>query len=309
MRHVLLSAWMSLLVVTTGCTSDGGKDAASPTPTRTSAQTSPGPSRPQTSSQSPPDGAADLLLAQQITLLGAGDGAAPDCVADLSVLPSRFLESAAAWVSSITGPKSIPIPQTVSLCLHGFSPNQEVKVTVSAGSRDYTTSVMPTTEKLTFQRYEPAASLFEGGLLKVYAVGNEVFQSERWDFVPPDPAREDLAAARRLTIRATQDGNTSSYAQPVALPTEPERFWVETGKVHRLLVYGFKPGMRVPIGLYKGNQGIGEAKLVRRIGVVVMPQSRAAIFTVPQDVVAETGGKGDYCVTVPLKEQFNCPAL
>ncbi|MEW2413820.1 hypothetical protein AB0953_08855 [Streptomyces sp. NPDC046866] len=254
----------------------------------------------------PTDGTADSLLADQIALLAAGDGASPDCPADLSRLPG--LGSPAVWIGNIAGKQRVTFPEESGLCLSGFSDAEPVQITVSTGAGRYTTSVQPTPGPPTGSQDEAPDSLFRGGTLAAHEVGGGVMQSEQWWFIPPDGAREELAASGKLTLRATQGSLTADYEQPVQLPDRPERMWV-TPVSHTLLVYGFEPGSRIPIGLYKEDVPDEHAVLVRRIGTVTMPRSRAATFTVPAGVLAETRNQGRFCVTVPLPTQYNCPTL
>ncbi|MFD4139206.1 hypothetical protein [Streptomyces sp. NPDC058572] len=253
------------------------------------------------------DPATDVLLAQQITLLAAGDGAAPDCTADLSRIPSLGSTSPAVWIGNIQGKDRVSTPEEVALCLSGFSPDEPVKVTVTAGNKQYEITAQPTPSELTYQHMEPSESLFNGQELAVHEQSGGVLQSEKWWFVPPSAAREDLAAAGKLAIQADQGSLTAQHSHPVELPTRADRLVVDNGS-HRILIYGFQPGMRVPVGLYKADSQSDRASLVRQIGTVVMPRSRTVVFTVPSAVVNEAGGQeGSYCVTVPLPEQYNCP--
>ncbi|WP_406368280.1 hypothetical protein [Streptomyces sp. NBC_01546] len=275
--------------------------AASPSPSRTTQTATP-------SSSTTTDSATDVLLAQQITLLAAGDGAAPDCTADLGRIPG-LSGSPAVWVGNIRGLDRVTTPDEVALCLSGFSPDEPVKVIVTAGGRQYASTAQPTASELTYAHFEPSESLFTGQVLTVHPQGDGVLQSEKWWFVPPGAAREDLAAAGTLTIQATQGSLTAQHSHSVELPGKPDRLVVDNGS-HRILIYGFAPGARIPVGLYKTDsttQSESRASLVQQIGTVVMPRSRTVVFTVPDAVVEETGNQGSYCVTVPMPEQYNCP--
>ncbi|MFI1621835.1 hypothetical protein ACH4VT_33485 [Streptomyces lydicus] len=237
--------------------------------------------------------------------LAAGDGGAPECKRDLSSLPAEFATSPAVWMSTTQGPSNLVFNSENALCLHGFMADRAVTVTVSDGHHDYTTTAQPTAGKLTFDRYEPPETLFNGARLRVYDIGSGAVQSETWDFVPQSAARESLAAAGHFTISATQGSTTASYRQSVAVPTNPERAPLRGESKRRLVVYGFKPGDTIPIGLYRLAAGASDqATLVRQLGSVVMPRSRTAVFDVPQSAAGST-----YCVTVPLDTQYNCPSF
>lgn len=260
---------------------------------------------PSTAGPRPTDPATDMLLAQQITVLAAGDGAVPDCAADLGRIP-EVGQGPAVWIGNIAGLDRVLTPDEVALCLSGFTPGEPVEVTVTAGGKQYTTTARPGSPGLASTGLEPSGSLFDGRELTVHELGSGVLQSEKWWFVPPERAREDLAAAGELTIRATQGTLSARHVHPVELPDRTDRLTVDQGS-HRILVYGFPPGTRLPVGLYTVDPSSQNASLVRQIGTVVMPRSRTAVFTVPDAVVEETGGRGVYCVTVPLDEQYNCP--
>ncbi|MFF1306151.1 hypothetical protein [Streptomyces sp. NPDC058307] len=237
--------------------------------------------------------------------LAAGDGDAPECKRDLSSLPAEFATSPAVWMSTIQGPSSLVFNDENALCLHGFTADGAITVTVSDGRHGYTTTAQPTDGKLTFDRYEPPESLFNGARLRVYDIGTGVMQSETWDFVPQSAARESLAAAGHFTISATQGSTTASFRQSVAVPTNPERARLRGESKRRLVVDGFKQGDTIPIGLYSLAGGASDqATLVRQLGSVVMPRSRTAVFPVPQSAAGST-----YCVTVPLATQYNCPSF
>ncbi|MFE2552308.1 hypothetical protein ACFXGI_27690 [Streptomyces sp. NPDC059355] len=243
-------------------------------------------------------------LQRKFRNLAAGDGDAPECKRDLSSLPAEFATSPAVWMSTIQGPSNLVFNRENALCLHGFTAERAVTVTVSDGRHSYTTTAQPTAGELTFDRYEPPESLFNGAPLRVYDIGG-VMQSETWDFVPQSAARESLAAPGHFTISATQGSTSASYRQSVAVPTNPERARLRGENKRQLVVDGFKQGDTIPIGLYSLAAGASDqATLVRKLGSVVMPLSRTAAFAVPQSAAGST-----YCVTVPLETQYNCPSF
>ncbi|MEV6955564.1 hypothetical protein [Streptomyces sp. NPDC051183] len=282
-----------------------GAASASATPSDARTQTlTPTPTIPPTTNP-----ATDVLLAEQITILAAGNGAVPDCTADLGKIPGIGGGSPAVWIGNIRALDRVITPDEVALCLSGFSPDAPVDVVVTAGGRQYATTARPAASELTYAHDEPSESLFTGQALAVHPQGDGVLQSEKWWFVPPDAAREDLAAAGTLTIRATQGTLAARHSHPVELPDSPDRLVVDSGS-HRILIYGFEPGARIPVGLYRTDsptEAGDRASLVRQIGTVVMPRSRSVVFTVPEDIVREAAGQGSYCVTVPMPEQYNCP--
>ncbi|MGV9880014.1 hypothetical protein [Streptomyces sp. NPDC003006] len=315
-----------LCAITAGCTSQNGtgKDASGP---RTTAS-SPGKEHSRSASTAQPGGTArpktagpgrsgssssgtDLLLSRQIDLLAAGNGATADCAEDIEELPDHRADSPAAWVSSsIDGPKSPGIPQHVSLCLAGFSRGGpgDVDITVSVNGHAYATTAVPAEGSVTFQRLEPSSTLFRGGRLRLYDVGKGVQQSEMWSFVPPGAARERLADAGELTVSARSGGASATRDQAIELPSVPDRGWLDSD-TRRLLVFGFEPGSRVPVGLYRTRPGGETAVLVRTIGTVLIPQSRTAVFPVPAEIRALADDSAEYRVTVPLSEQYNTPVL
>ncbi|MGW0532991.1 hypothetical protein [Streptomyces sp. NPDC003032] len=318
-----------LCAITAGCTSPNGtgKDASGPGTTASS----PGKEHSRSASTAQPDGTAspktagpgrsgssssgtDLLLSRQIDLLAAGNGATADCAEDLKELPGHRADSPAAWVSSsIDGSKSLRIPQHVSLCLAGFPPGDpgdpgDVDITVSVNGHAYPTTTVPAEGSVTFQRLEPSSTLFRGGRLRLYDVGKGVQQSEMWSFVPPGAARERLADAGELTVSARSGGASATRDQAVELPSVPDRGWLDSD-TRRLLVFGFEPGSRVPVGLYRTRPGGETAVLVRTIGTVLIPQSRTAVFPVPAGIRALADDSAEYRVTVPLSEQYNTPVL
>jgi hypothetical protein len=238
--------------------------------------------------------AAQIRTARYIS----GDMFGPRCAAALSVLPPAFATSPAVWLSDADGPKNLHLAGDSALCLHGFSAGGPITVTVSDGHRRYMTSVRPTPGTLSDRSDgESAESLFRQAPLRVYDTGNGLMESESWFLVPPSRPRENIAAARRLTISATQAGRTATYKQVVAVPHKPGQQWLWDDHGRRIVVYGFERGLRVPIGLYRRvPSAFFTSKLVRKIGTVDMPGSRTAVYSVPNSVKVPSG----YCVTAPV---------
>ncbi|WP_159049726.1 hypothetical protein [Streptomyces sp. NRRL WC-3618] len=301
MKRRQLAGWLVLLsIAATGCGS-ATQDATPPTNTTTLRADE----NRQAAATRKPKPRKGPKLKGKFRNLAAGDGDAPECRRDLSSLPAGFATSPAVWMSTIQGPSNLVFTGENALCLHGFTAEQAVTITVADGRHGYTTTAQPTAGKLTFDVYEPPESLFNGARLRVYDIGSGVMQSETWDFVPQSAARESLAAAGHFTISATQGSTTASYRQSVAVPTNPERARLRGESKRRLVVAGFKQGDTIPIGLYRLAAGASDqATLVRQLGSVVMPRSRTAVFAVPQSAAGST-----YCVTVPLATQYNCPSF
>lgn len=307
MKRLQLAGWLVLLsIAATGCGSATQDSTRQSHPATTRAAASSAESRLAADALKPkPPRRKGPKLQGQFRTLAAGDGAAPECVRDLSSLPPKFATSPAVWMSTIQGPSKLVFTAENALCLHGFTAGHPVTVTIAAGRHHYTTTAQPTAGKLTFERYEPPESLFNGARLRVYGIGSGVMQSETWDFVPQSAARESLAVAGGFTISATQGSATVSYRQSVGVPTNPDRSRLRGESKRRLVVDGFKAGDTIPIGLYRLSAGGSDkATLVHQLGTVVMPGSRTAVFAVPHSAA---GSK--YCVTVPLTMQYNCPSF
>ncbi|WP_159106633.1 hypothetical protein [Streptomyces rishiriensis] len=301
MKRRQLAGWLVLLsIAAAGCgsaTQDATRRTNATTPSAAESQ--------QAADARKPKPHKSPKLQGKFRNLAVGDGAAPGCKGDLSSLPAGFATSPAVWMSTIKGPRNLVFTRENALCLHGFTAERAVTVTVSDGRHAYTTTAQPTAGKLAFSQYEPPESLFNGARLRVYDIGGGVMQSRTWDFVPQSAARESLAAAGHFTISATQGSTTASYRQSLAVPTNPERARLRGESKRRLVVDGFEQGYTIPIGLYRMAAGASDqATLVRQLGSVVMPASRTAVFAVPQSAAGST-----YCVTVPLAVQENCPSF
>jgi hypothetical protein len=132
------------------------------------------------------------------------------------------------------------------------------------------------------------------------------YASDVWQFVPPGDVRDQLVAAGAMTIDAKQA--TGAYAkttQPITKLSGPNQTWLRPGT---LAIYGFDPGLRVPVGLYKGNSAPPTTmNLLQQLDVVTMPSSGLAVYAVPKDVIKAYSGRRTYCVAVPLKDiVYNC---
>ncbi|MFD3401550.1 hypothetical protein ACFWUU_12760 [Kribbella sp. NPDC058693] len=278
--------------------------------TKSSRTTAPPATRPTTGRTTGSGGAEELALAEQIDLLAAGNGAASDCAADLEHLPASFAESPSIWISRAYH-SEMPLEYGVhsALCLHGFDPGRAIDVRVRAGSVTVSTSVVPLSGEPNLDAYMDPRTLFSDRELPVYPAGVDLMISEMWMFVTIPEAREQFARGERLSLTAVQAGKRAKNQQEVATPTMPERVGIDglPESRTRLLILGFKPGQQVPVGLYRANAD-ESAQLVARLGSVRMTAARAAEFEVGPGVL-DGRESGEYCVTVPLEEQFNCPRL
>ena len=62
----------------------------------------------------------------------------------------------------------------------------------------------------------------------------------------------------------------------------------------------------MPVGLHKGDGPDSTVlTLVRQVGVVTIPGSGIATFTLGKDLVAAYGGYRGYCVAVPLNGEVD----
>jgi hypothetical protein len=145
-------------------------------------------------------------------------------------------------------------------------------------------------------------TLFDGLPATVYPLaGSPYYQSGAWRFLPTESVRAQIFPAGSLTIIARQGAVSSKSTQRITLPpgrTGPAEFPLGNG---RWAFYGFKPGLRVPVGLYRGDGPDAKVMtLVRQIGTVTIPASGIATFTVARDVITNYGGYRGYCVVVPV---------
>ncbi|WP_130445161.1 hypothetical protein [Kribbella rubisoli] len=196
-----------------------------------------------------------------------------------------------------------------AICLHGFDQREAITVRVRAGSVTASTTVVPIAGEPNVEQYLGPRTLFDGHELPVYPVGVDLLMSQMWMLATTSAAREQFARGEKLSLTAVQAGKRAQAEQEVATPTVPERVGIDglpEGRT-RLLIMGFKVGQQVPVGLYRANED-ESAQLVVRLGSVRMTAARAAEFEVDSDVL-DGRMTGEYCVTVPLEEQFNCPRL
>ncbi|MFG2987005.1 hypothetical protein ACGFYQ_38135 [Streptomyces sp. NPDC048258] len=298
-----LSWWLAGLCVIaiTSCTAEHEPSTPSLTKRGNATATRPTPSS---------HGAPDFLLSQQFDLGGTG-GTRFGCSEDLKDRPT---DRPLVWLTSSEDENVRAILNTESLlCLYGFPKNKPITVTVTAGSRAYTTPIRPVSE---FSTDGGGGDLFNGRPIEVQDLGDGVLQSGFLWFFPPEPAREAIALDGRLRLAASSGDLRTANEVPLsweegAGATEAE--W----KRHQIAVYGYPPGTRVPIGLYRvqnDQEDTGDelAVLERPVGEVVMPESRIAVFTIPQDVfriisVEPEWGEDYYCLSVPGAEMRQPP--
>lgn len=245
---------------------------------------------------------ADLLLAQQITATGAGNGSGPDCRATVTS------ESPIAYLSDgVTEGLGLTMPFHVGVCLRGFDQDSPVALTVEVAGQSYRTSVHLSSDSVEYNFFETVRqALFNGTALNARLLSEtDTFQTESWEFVPPSEVRDGLVEAGELILRATQGSLSSSVAQPVTVLPGPQQSWLASEG--EFAIWGFTPGLRVPVGLYRRDDPAGDThSLVREIGVVTMPASSFAVFTIPDEVMRDFGGDEDYCVSAPIQPVYNC---
>ncbi|MFJ4776251.1 hypothetical protein [Streptomyces sp. NPDC088762] len=217
----------------------------------------------------------------------------------------------AVWVSSQKNDagdaETVGLGAPSVLCLSGFPKSGPITVTVKAQGRTYTTPLKRVTE-LT-PRGQSDDSLFDGRAMEVTDTGNGLLESGDWRFLPSGPHREAIGLSGRLELTARSGDVTAANAEP--LSREPGAATVEGWeRSHRIAVYGYPVGARVPIGLYriKNSSERQRAVLERQIGHVVMPRSRVADFTIPPDAfgavsVDASPGKDAYCLSVPAVDR------
>jgi hypothetical protein len=154
-------------------------------------------------------------------------------------------------------------------------------------------------------------SLFDGREL-VATAGDGYLVSDEWQFVPPLPVRDDLAATGQLTVTATQGELQATTTQSlVPLDSGPGQWTVYSGEdgaaPRALAIWGFDAGSRIPIGLYRAAGDEGDYQLVEQIGEVAIPSSGVAVFDIPPSIVANaSSGNGEYCVAGPFLIVHDC---
>ncbi|MGW5348361.1 hypothetical protein [Streptomyces sp. NPDC004050] len=216
---------------------------------------------------------------------GAEGTAAVSCRADLDRLEQADPEARRrVWVTSVkdargaSGAVAAGLGEVSLLCLQGF-PSGPITVTVKAGGRTYTTAVKPVAE---LSDTLPAMDdLFNGRPMEVEDVGGGLLESGSWQFLPSEPALTDIARSRGFTVAARSGAVRAESEVPLSVPRGAATMegWERN---HRIAVYGYPAGARVPIGLYSESGVV--ATLQREVGRVVMPRHQVAIFTVPPDV-------------------------
>ncbi|THA30683.1 hypothetical protein [Streptomyces sp. A1547] len=282
---------MLTLFLGTGCTVLNERPTAAPTGLSATPSATPSPA------------ARDILLAQQFDLNMPGGAATPEgleserpspegleleedgseCRADLKQLvKDRPDDHPRVWVTSPNGAAvTAGLGEVAVLCLLGFPPGP-ITVTVKAGGRTYTTAVKPVAEESEMQA--AFDRLFNGRPMEVLDFGGGLLESGSWFFLPSEPALTDIARSGRFTVAARSGALRAESEVPLRLSRGAATMegWERN---HRIAVYGYSAGDRVPIGLYRPE--IREDRpvyvLQQEVGRVVMPRHRVAVFTVPPD--------------------------
>ncbi|WP_314244902.1 hypothetical protein [Streptomyces sp. DSM 40907] len=244
----------------------------------------------------PRSSAQDLLLAEQFQTGGYGAGSIGCETPSRPDLPLAWLLSDNTMAE---GPE-VRLGGLANLCLYGFPENRPITLTVNAGGQTYTTPVVPVASNHVQELSQN--TLFDNRAIEVQVVGNHLLQSTDWTFLPSDPARTAIALSGGLTLTASSGDVTSTYEVPLHWDqgAEPLEGWEHS---REMAVYGYLAGARVPIGLYRIDENL-VAVLERQIGHVVMPPSRVAVFTIPEDVlrlvsVNPPADKATHCLSVP----------
>jgi hypothetical protein len=208
--------------------------------------------------------------------------------------------------------KDVTLLDTVALCLKGFTRDQAVDVTVTVGAAKYRSRIMvmsavvsrpPDTPPEVFL---PENALFDTKSLTVpRRAGTEYYQSDAWTLLPASAVRDLLVSAGRMRIDASQaNGLTSTVTQRVLPRTKEEgqEFLSRpAGQPQALAIYGFRPGLKIPVGLYEGKTcGEGTLTLKEQIGLVTMPPSGVVVYEIPPKITASYGGNDKYYVTAPV---------
>lgn len=294
-----LAGWLAgACVLLLGCQAQ----SSSPTlPTKKAAVLSP-------TTGSPTASALELLLAQQFDMGMSGAGP-HGCLDDLALFEHRpSAGRPLAWVSSYferADKVTVRLGRETLLCLSGFPKDKPVTVTVGAGGRQYTVPVRHVAEDHAASPGDNA--LFDGRTIDIEDAGDDLQESAFWRFLPADPARTSVALAGRLPLTAKSGTVKSSYEVPLSWEqgAAPLEKWE---RARNIAVYGYPVGATVPIGLYRVGEAGQEAVLQRKVGRVIMPASRVAVFTVPKDVfrlVSEepSAGEDAHCLSVPQERQ------
>jgi hypothetical protein len=285
-----------LALLTSSCSEPGPTDplptttteasTASPSPTPTPTP-SPTPTTPATVTDSPsPTPTAtdtvDLLLAQQIAATGVPFIRQPRCPEETPVaLPAAF------FVSFTPEDAAIALGERVALCLAGFDPALPVLLTVavSGGAVPAASVTLASTGDDVPTGLGDRETLFDGlGFTASSREGSPFYQSPAWDVVPPDELRDALALAGEMSVEMRQGELAASFVQAVEVPGRPgHRMLTDDGP---FAVWGFEPGLRVPVGLYeRGPDFASPYTLVEEVGEVTMPLSRLALFDAPEEVM------------------------
>ena len=246
---------------------------------------------------------ADILLAQQIVAAASGGDLDGRCSTSTTASP-------AAYISNFLGNEGLEVDliNWVGVCLRGFDPVAPVGLTVDVGGRNYQTEIRLSDDEVEGEfgivdYSDRPETLFDGVPLTAFRVsGEDAYRTMVWEFVPPSAVRDTIVS---VVLTARQGELLSEVVQPVNIPgEEPGEEMLSNGR--ELAVWGFPAGRRVEIGLYRRDGNSDVFSLVRRVGVITMPASSLAVFTVPEDVIREAGDNRDYCLSAPVQTVPPC---
>ena len=258
----------------------------------------------------------EMLLPQQVQLQVGGDGLGLQCA--WGDEPDTFDPDPGVRLNELYSPTEYP--WIVMLCLRGFQADEPIEVETWVGGQRILSRVAPQegsppTPQSDFGYEEaPPTTLFESnGLLPVYTLDYDgtpiagppgVLGSEMWMFVPPEPARGNLAAAGSMAITATQGDTTATEVHEVAIPTTRRSFRVTKSGGDMTVLHGYPPG-RVPMGLYLRAPSFEEANLVKKVDSVDIPASRVGTWNWPSNLF-DGVQPGTYCVLPPVEGPTDC---
>jgi len=321
-----------VVILLAGCSHTGDQSAEN-TP---SAPATDGPSPTQSTDNGTPthDGGGngaggsteELILASQYELGGTGGFDQVTC-GELGATGSD-IGGPAVWIGPHRSEITYGEPVGAYLCLVGFNTDEPINVSVSTPLQTYVTQVVvagdvPSDMFTRASRYTligAAESLevftFDRDVLSTVVADPELFaephgylRSLAWTFAPPADLRDALANSGQLDIEARQGATVANTTQTIHL-RGPGLARIDGPVDHgELLVLGFPPGARVPIGLYKLGEVATErsATLVKELGALTMPPSQVVEYQLPAGLISGLP-EGDYCAMPPLQSptQYDC---
>lgn len=256
-----------------------------------------------------------LLLDRQAFLLEAGNGEESDCSGNLHRIPRASATAPAVWLDVRDFIGAVSPVEHVVLCLHGFDPSEPIDITVTAGAFSARTSAGTTVARPTSSYFLDSRTLFTDGAELPLVPEREAIgflTTDPWRFMPPKPAREELARTGIMEIAAAQSLKRATYKQPFEPRTDPGMESLDglSPSDVRIGVWGFKPGTDVPVGLYRLGappNGGSRADLVEQLGTVTTDQAWAAEYAVPPRLLHRLP-PGKYCISFPVGEDAYCAA-